>query len=153
MRYVIRAVKYFFMITIILILIMLVLVLIKAVPADISQMFRGGWKSVWQILALFAVFSAFYPKLGYAKRNADITGDFQFLRDGIIEYMDSHGYKLEAEEGEDLKFRLRSTASRISKLGEDRITMTRRLGGYTLEGITKDVNRLASGLEYKFRQE
>lgn len=35
---------------------------------------------------------------------------------------------------------------------EDRITMTRTLGGFEVEGLTKDVVRIIGGLEYKFRR-
>lgn len=34
---------------------------------------------------------------------------------------------------------------------EDDITMTRSFTGFTMEGLRKDLVRLSSGLEYKFR--
>jgi hypothetical protein len=151
MKYLLRAVKYFIMITVLVVVILAVLALLKIIPADPETMFRGGWKSVGEILIIFAAFSAVYPKMGYTKRDAEIAGEYSEIQQGIIEYMADHGYILEKEDGENMSFRSRSTYTRIMKMGEDRVTMTRKLGGYTLEGISKEVNRLASGLEYKFR--
>ncbi len=116
-------------------------------------MFRSGWKSVLEIAALFAVLSAIYPKFGYCKRDADIAGEYSEIRQGVIEYMNERGYDLENEDGENMLFRSRSAYTRIVKMGEDKVTLTRKLGGFTLEGISKEVNRLASGLEYKFRSD
>ena len=151
MKYFIRAVKYFFYFTFLFVIIMTALVLIGAVKADVSLMFRGGYKSLWQIALLFAFVSAFYPRFGFIKRSAIINGGYSDIRGGIIEYMESRGYRLESEDGENLTFRLRSKFSAMFKMFEDRITMTRELGGYEVEGLTKDVVRLVGGLEYKFR--
>lgn len=151
MRYFLRAIKYFITISVLLALIMVVLAWLKVVPSDPELMFRGGWKSVIEIAVLFAVFSAIYPRFGYCKRDANIAGEYSEIRQGVIEYMNDRGFTLESEDGENLAFRSKSTYTRIAKMGEDRVTLTRKLGGFTLEGISKEVNRLASGLEYKFR--
>ena len=50
-----------------------------------------------------------------------------------------------------MTFRLRSKFSALFKMFEDRITMTRELGGFEVEGLTKEVVRIVGGLEYKFR--
>ena len=54
MKYFIRAVKYFFYFTILFVIIMAALVFIGVVKADVSLMFRDGYKSLWQIALLFA---------------------------------------------------------------------------------------------------
>lgn len=152
MQYFLRALKYYISLIILLAVILAVLAWLNVIPSDPALMFRGGWKSVWEILLLLAVFSAFYPRLGYVKRDANIPGEYSQIRDGVIEYMSDHGYRLMKEENENMYFCLRSTFSRIMKMGEDKLSMTRRLGGFQLEGISKEVNRIVSGLEYKFRQ-
>lgn len=153
MRYFFRAIKYFITISVLLALIMVVLACLKVIPSNPELMFRSGWKSVLEIAALFAVLSAIYPKFGYCKRDADIAGEYSEIRQGVIEYMNERGYDLENEDGENMLFRSRSAYTRIVKMGEDKVTLTRKLGGFTLEGISKEVNRLASGLEYKFRSD
>ena len=100
---------------------------------------------------LFAFVSAFYPRFGFIKRSAIINGEFSDIRGGIIEYMEARGYRLESENGENMTFRLRSKFSALVKMMEDRITMTREMGGFEVEGLTKEVVRIVGGLEYKFR--
>ena len=151
MKYFVRAVKYFFYFTILFAVIMAALVFIGAVPSDVGKMFRDGYKSLWQIALLFAFVAAFYPRFGFIKRSAMIKGEYSDIRGGIIEYMEARGYRLESENGENLTFRLRSKFSAIAKMLEDRITMTRELGGFEVEGLTKEVVRIVGGLEYKFR--
>lgn len=151
MKYFTRAVKYFFYFTFLFVVIMAALVLIGVVKADISLMFREGYKSLWQIALLFALVAAFYPRFGFIKRSAMIKGEYSDIRGGIIEYMEARGYRLESEDGENLTFRLRSKFNAIVKMCEDRITMTRELGGFEVEGLTKEVVRIVGGLEYKFR--
>ena len=65
--------------------------------------------------------------------------------------MEERGYELETEEGENMTFRLRNKFNRAARTWEDRITLTRELAGFYMEGISKDVARLASALEFKFR--
>ena len=151
MRYIIRALKYFVYITIIITIILAILVALGFVSSNIDIMFRNGWKSVGLILLMFAAVSAFYPRFGYCKRLARVLGEYSDLRESVISYMEDRGYRLESEEGTTLKFRSKSVLLRIARVWEDRITMEHGLGGFTLEGVSKDVARVASGLEFKFR--
>ena len=93
MKYFIRAVKYFFYFTILFVVIMAALVFIGVVKADVSLMFRDGYKSLWQIALLFAFVSAFYPRFGFIKRSVILKGEYSDLRGGIIEYMEMRGSK------------------------------------------------------------
>ena len=153
MKYLVRAIKYFFYFAIILAVILGVLVLIGFVEPHPEQLLRNGWKSLWQIAALFAVVSAVYPRFGFVRRSLMIPGEYSELRTGIIDYMESRGYRLDREEGENLTFRLRSTFNALTRMLEDRITLTRSFGGFEVEGITKDVVRVIYGLENRFRKE
>ena len=114
-------------------------------------MFRDGWKSVAYIAVLFGAVAAFYPKFGFITKDVVIPGGYSDIRDGVVEVMESRGYRLESEEGEDMTFRLRSKVSAIFKMLEDRITLTRTEGGFAAEGLTKEVVRIAGALEYRFR--
>ena len=150
MKYFVRSVKYFFYFTFLFVVIMAAQVLIGVVKPDVSLMFRDGYKSLWHIALLFAFVSAFYPRFVFIKRSAIIDGEFSDIRGGIIEYMEARGYRLESENGENMT-RLRSKFSALVKMMEDRITMTREMGGFEVEGLTKEVVRIVGGLEYKFR--
>ena len=58
MRYIVRAVKYFFQLMVILALIIAILVVAKVVDADISKIFVNGYDSLWQIALMMAAFAA-----------------------------------------------------------------------------------------------
>ena len=151
MKYIVRALKYFVYISLIVTVIMLILVALKLVSPDVNVMFREGWGSILKIAVMFLTVSAIYPKFGYAKRGVRITGSYSEIRDGVVAFMEERGYELETEEGENMTFRLRNKFNRAARTWEDRITLTRELAGFYMEGISKDVARLASGLEFKFR--
>lgn len=151
MKYFIRSVKYFLYITVIITLILTILVLLKMVSPDINVMFKNGWKSVGLILGMFAVISAIYPIFGYTKRLATVLGDHADLRNGVVELMESRGYKLESEADERMTFRSRSAVNRIFRVWEDRVTIEKGLGGFYVEGLSRDIARIVAGLEYKFR--
>ena len=89
MKYLIRAVKYFFSIIVIMAIILCALVLIGAAEADISTMFRNGYDSLWQIALLFAVISAVYPKFGFVAREAMFPGSWEENKEKIKDYMES----------------------------------------------------------------
>jgi len=80
--------------------------------------------------------------------NANLTFD---LSKADFAYMEEKGYRLEKEDGENLTFRLKNPINRLSRMYEDRITFTRTVSGFQLEGLRKDVVRIVYGLEYKFR--
>lgn len=153
MKYIVRAIKYFFYYVIILAVIMTALILLDLVKADPAEMFRQGWKSVGEIFLLFGVVAAVYPKFGFTRRTANVPGEWSQIRQGVVDYMEVRGYRLEKEEGETMTFRLRNKVNAISRMLEDRITMTRCIEGLELEGLTKDIVRIVGGLEYKFRVE
>lgn len=153
MRYLIRAVKYFFYFLILLVVIMTVMVAVGFVEADINTMFRNGTQSLWQIAAMLVIFGAIYPFFGFTKKETIVPGEYDQIREGIIMYMLSRGYQLEKEEGENMSFRASGPLNRTFRMFEDRITMTRSFAGFTMEGLRKDVIRLSMGLEHKFRYE
>ena len=153
MRYLIRAFKYFIQITVIMTVVIAALMLLGLVSRDIGVAFRQGWKSIGYILLMFAGVSAVYPYFGYVRRSVALNGSFAELRDGILEVMKARGYELEKEDGENLAFRLASPTARIARLWEDRLTFTRELGGYSIEGLNKDLVRVANALQYRFRGE
>lgn len=145
MKYLIRSIKYFFQLIIVLTLFIVVLSMLKLVESDPAKIFVNGYDSLWQIAAIVAVFAAIYPKFGYTSRRIYINGSFDQVFPIVEEEMQNRGYRLERRTGEDLSWRLRSTVYRVSRFWEDRITMTRTLNGWTLEGPGKDVMKIVNG--------
>ena len=152
MKYLVRVLKYFVFITVVMALILLVLSLLGIVEKDVNAMFRNGWDSLWQIGLMFLAVSAIYPRVGFCRRGARIPGTYEEIRPGLVRYMAERGYEIETEEVENLTFRRKGFLARLGKLlFEDRITFERDRAGYYIEGRTKDVVRIVSGLEHIFR--
>lgn len=157
MKYIVRVIKYFVYITMVMVLILAVLAALGLISSDVNVMFRDGWKSVWKILLMFFAVSLVYPRFGYTRRSVHIPGSFDQIRDGVVSYMEEHGYKLDREEGENLVFTQRPLFKnqfvRIRGLGffKEPVVLERDFAGFTIEGLTRKVARLASGLEFKFR--
>lgn len=151
MKYAVRAVKYFFYFSILLAILMTVLVFAHVIDGNIETMFRDGYRSLLQIALMFAAVSAVYPVFGFVKKDAVIPGEYGEIRGKVTEFMENRGYRLEKEDGENLTFRNRSFINRLSRMFEDRITFTRTLGGFTLEGLRKDTIRIIYGLENSLR--
>ena len=153
MKYTIRAIKYFFYFSIITTAIVLALVLIGAVEGDINEIFEGGYKALWKIAAFFAVIAAVYPKVGFIRREVPLRREWAEVREDTISYFRDRRYILESENGDTVTFRCKDVASRLSKMYEDRITLTITPEGYEMEGLRKDVLRLAAGWEHRLTPE
>lgn len=149
MRYFIRAVKYFVQVSLTMTVILLILMAAGLVSKDINIAFQRGWVSIGLIAIIFAVVSGVYPLFGYNKRMVNARGEPSEHRGTIIDTMKDRGYELEKEADDgNMYFRLRSISSRIFRIWEDRVTITPVLGGFTVEGLTRDITRITSNLEY-----
>lgn len=152
MKYLKRAAKYFVYLLVILFLIITALVAFKVVDADIRTMFVNGYDSLWQIALIMAALAAVYPRFGFSSRSVMIPGSNEEILPTVKEVMDNHGYKLTGQDADgNLKFRKRAPLTRMFKMGEDTLTFTRTGTGYQIEGITKDLVRIVSSLDYRYR--
>ena len=152
MTYLRRVFKYFIQICLLFGLIIGVLMLSGMVSKDVSVAFQHGWTSVWWILGLFAVMFFAYPFFGYQKRKVRVDGDPALSRDGIVEALKIRGYALDSEKDGTLSFKLASPVNRAFRMWEDRITLTPVLGGFEAEGLSRDLVRVVSSIEYYFRE-
>ena len=153
MKYIIRAVKYFFYFSFTCAAIVTALVLIGAVEGNIDTIFEEGYMSVAKIAAFFAIVAAVYPKLGFITRGIAVNGPWEEIRGQVLKFMTERRYELETEGPEKVTFRIKGVAGKLSKMYEDRLTMTRTLDGWQVEGLRKDALRIASSLEYYLTSE
>ena len=150
MKYIVRAIKYFFYFATLSTLLITALVLIGAVENNINAIFEEGYNSLWKIALFFAVVSAIYPMVGYANRHVYVNREWNEIREDAINFFNDRKYELESENQDKITFRIKGTAGRLSKMFEDRVTVTRVFDGYKFEGLRKDVLRLGAGFEHKF---
>ena len=153
MKYLVRAIKYFAYLAIILCVFLFLLSVFGLIGNSLDEIFKDGSQSLLKIGCILLIFAAIYPKMGFTTRKVFIPGAYGEIREGVVDVMHDRGYVLEAEEGEDMKFRIQSPVTRVFRMFEDRITFTRTATGFDLEGPAKDLVRVVSALEYKFRQE
>ena len=152
MKYIIRADKYFFYFFILLAIMLGILVLAHVTDANnIEELFKDGYNSLVKIAIMFGCISAIYPLFGFQKKDAIVPGEYREIRTSVIEFMESRGYRLESEQEQNLTFRYRSPVNRFFRMFEDRITMTRSISGFEVEGLRKDVIRIVYGLEQKMK--
>ena len=147
MKYFIRSVKYFIYFSLMCAAIVCALALIGAVEGNIDSIFSEGYRSIGKIAIFFAMVAAVYPKVAFINRDIASEKDWNEMRQAILEFMKDRQYDLESETDNVMTFRLRGFAGRLSKMYEDRLTLTKTDEGYQLEGLRKDVMRLSSGLE------
>ncbi len=151
MTYLRRALKYFIQITLLFAVIIGILMATGMVSKDVAVAFQHGWTSVWWILALFAVMALAYPFFGYQKRKIQANGDPAEYKDGIVEALKVRGYVLESDRDGILSFHLSSPLNRAARMWEDRITLKPILGGFQAEGLSRDLVRVVSSIEHRFR--
>ena len=147
MRYFVRAVKYFLYLLVILALVIAVLVISGMVDGDLSTMFVNGYDSYWQIALIAAALAALYPRMGYCTRTAHVFGEPSEAKSRLDKVMGLHGYKLEKSSDHTFCDIKRSPFTRALKMWEDKLTCTVTAAGVEIEGSTKDVVRIISGLE------
>lgn len=150
MKYLVRAIKYFFYFALISTVFIYALVLIGAVENDINAIFEDGYRSLWKIGVFFAAISAVYPKVGFISRSVAVDREWNEIREEAIRFFGDRRYQIESETSDHITFRIKGTSGRLSKMFEDRVTVTRVAGGYEFEGLRKDVLRLGAGFESRF---
>lgn len=150
MKYTIRAIKYFFRFAFLATAIILALVFIGIVEADINAIFEHGYDDLWKIAVFFGVVAAVYPNLAFINRQVTVDGERNTVKEDIKRFMLERHYDLESEDAEGMTFRIHGLAGKLSKMYEDRITIRWNADGFMMEGLRKDILRLAAGLETSF---
>lgn len=149
MKYFIRSVKYFFYFAFLTTLIIFALTLTGMAEGDIETMFKGGYNAIWKMALFFVVVAAVYPKLGFIKRSISYKGEWQDIREEVINYFKDKNFELESESREVVTFRHRGLMNRLTRMFEDRVTLTFTPDGIDIDGLRKDVFRISTGLEYR----
>ena len=90
MRYLIRAIKYFFYFAFLTFALVFILVFIGAVEGNIEAIFDGGYNAIWKMAAFFGIVAAIYPSLAFISRDIPAKGEFSAQKQEIKEYMKKH---------------------------------------------------------------
>lgn len=153
MKYIIRSIKYFFYLMLVLCLILVIMITAGLVEGNIANMFVNGYDSIWQIALFMAVFALIYPRFGYTSRTARVYGSAEQAESILATVMDIHEYKLKSSDGGQRCYVKRSPIARALRMWEDQIVVEPTAGGFEVEGSSKDVVRIISGIEAASQQE
>lgn len=149
MKYFVRSVKYFIYFSLLCSFIVYALVLTGMASGDINEIFEGGYNAIWKIAVFFALVAAVYPKFGFITRKIETDRSWDEVKSTAVEYLKAARYVVENESDDTITFRFSSMTGRLTKMFEDRITISRTGAGITMEGLRKEVFRMASALEYR----
>ena len=148
MKYLVRSVKYFFYFAILTSLILYALVFLGMADSNIENNFEGGYDAFWKMGLFFAAVAAVYPKLAFINRKLYIDPSTDIQAE-TVRYFKDRRYVLENQTADTMTFRVKGLGGKILKMCEDRIVITKTEEGFFMEGLRKDVLKLASGLEYR----
>ena len=149
MKYLIRSIKYFLYFAFLTSAIICALVFTGLADGNFDTMFRGGTEAIWKMAAFFAAVAAIYPKVGCISRKVSCGRGWDEIRNEVVSFMRERQYDIETEGKDIVTFRRRGTVNRLTRMFEDRITLTMTEGGFEMEGLRKDVFRLSMNLEYR----
>ncbi len=152
LKYAIRSVKYFVYLGCFLVLVLFILSRLGMVEWDVNALFEDGMNSVWKIVAMLAAISFIYPYVGFQRRMAMVNGSWAERRDEIVAVFEEKGYKLVRESEEGGVFRRRSIVQRLTRMFEDDIIVSQAFGAFELEGLRKDIVRIATRLEHELAE-
>ena len=150
MKYLVRSIKYFFYFAFFTTLVLFALVFLNMADSNLESNFAGGSADFLKIGLFYAAVAAVYPKLAFINRKLYIDASADMQAELILFFQD-YRYVLESQTEDTMTFRIKGVGPRLIKMCEDRITITRTLDGYYMEGLRKDVLRFASALDYKFQ--
>ena len=149
-KYLIRIVKSFIFFMIVLLLMVGLIVLITP-EYSFDMIFKneggvfkeGSWP---QILALFGALSLIYPGITYVKKEVLFEGTFEEKRNLITGVFECAGYICVKEDDEKLYFRQRNSFTRMMRLFEDEVTITKGEAPLILSGARQAIMRLSSAI-------
>ncbi len=152
-KYIIRAVKYFFYIGIIFSLLVTIMFYTSEVPegTTVLDLFKeGAW---WKILLFFVAFSAVYPSIGYQKKEIYSNGNWDQKKKEIKSLFENANFILKEETPTSMTFILKNKLLRLIKTYEDTIILDYSSEPATISGLRKDTLRFSRSIERIMRMD
>lgn len=145
-----RVAKYIVYYTII-ILILLLIVYYTSDNRNITfwELIRPG--SQTNLIILIVAFSAVYPFLGFSKKEVYTSRFSEQDKEAAIRIFSESGFILISDQDGKMVFKSKRIAMRVFRVFEDKITLDYRGDQLTVEGMRRDIQRIASHLGNYFR--
>jgi hypothetical protein len=120
---------------------------------NFMEFLQRGVKLGWMSLFL-ALFGLVYPLMGYTKhfipRAEPLTAE---EKDTVVAVFANARFTLRQDDGQVLVFRHKNAFTRLMRVYEDAITVDYSGKGLIVEGLRRDADRLARGIEWKLRKD
>ncbi len=145
-----RVAKYIVYYTII-ILILLLIVYYTSDNRNITfwELIRPG--SQTNLIILIVAFSAVYPFLGFSKKEVYTNRFSEQDKEAAIRIFSESGFILISDQDGKMVFKSKRITMRVFRVFEDKITLDYRGDQLTVEGMRRDIQRIASHLGNYFR--
>ncbi len=149
-KYLLRVVKYIVFYAI-LIFLMLIIVYFTSSNKDISfwELIRPG--SQQNLIILIVAFSVVYPFIGFIKQKIYTNSPFDQDKDAIVRIFTESGFIQASDNDGKLVFKAKRISMRIFRVFEDKITLDYTDNPLVMEGMRRDVQRIARHMEHHFR--
>ena len=146
-KYIVRVLKtvVYFMVIILIMLGFIALMSRNVTEGDYSLLLKD--KGFIRILYFIGFIAIFYPYLAYVSKRIYFRKNFNEERKYIEEILASAKYYVAKEEKNKLYFRPKNKFYRFMRMYEDTVTLTYHDNEIELEGMRKDVTRLARYIE------
>ncbi len=156
-KYLIRSLKYLVWFAALFFIFIFIIVLVSNQYSfnDLFSAENGMFKpgSLPKIIVFFIAIAAIYPALSFVKKEVIISKTFDDHRERIFEIFKSYGYCFVSEDEESVTFRIEKPYLRFMRMYEDQITLTKGEAPLILNGMRKEITRLASAIEYATRND
>ncbi|MEZ7873533.1 MAG: hypothetical protein QMB82_08490 [Bacteroidales bacterium] len=150
-QYITRALKYAIYLGVVFVLIVSVFSLTSSGEFDYKNLFRPG--TGYQLIIFFVAVSLFYPIFGFAKRKVYLNNGFANDREKIMEIFTNSKYSVISETADTIQFKHNSPMLRLMRMYEDTITVNISDNPIVIEGLRKDVSRIARTIEWHIRDD
>jgi hypothetical protein len=150
-KYLIRVVKYLVYMAIVFFLIITIFALTSGQKEfNYESLFRAGTGT--QLLIFYFVISFVYPLVSFIKKRAYLNRPFAEEREKVLKVFENSNYIIVAESANTITFRHKSPVTRMFRMYEDTIVVDFTDNPIVLDGMRKDVFRLARSIEYATRE-
>jgi len=145
-----RVAKYIVYYTII-ILLMLLIVYYTSDSRNITfwELIRPG--SQTNLIILIVAFAAVYPFLGFSRKEIYNNRFSEEDKDAVIRIISESGFILISDNDGKMVFKSKRITMRIFRAFEDKITLDYHENPLTIEGMRRDIQRIANHLGHYFR--
>ena len=151
LAYLRRVVKYVVFYTI-LIVAMLAVVYFTSDNPNITfwELIQPGQQK--NLILLIVAFSLLYPFLGFSKKEIFTNRPMTEDKDTVIRIAAESGFIQESDQNGKMVFRAKRIAMRIFRVFEDRITIDYTGNPVVIEGMRRDIQRIARHMEHFFQR-